>query len=155
MSEIRAIRYSGIHSSNGDQINANSVTRAIENHGLQAMTLTRGRDDLGRVELTAQSTHVSGSEKVALFLQSNFFHNGLEYKSYVGISAYGFTRPQDCQEAEAVAHDEVERDLHALPGAGAPLFDRVYLGDINGDRLPDLLVVMENGAGLVMYQERP
>lgn len=153
MSDIRSVHYAGMHSANGDQINSRAVSATIERHHLQAMHLVEGRDDLGRVQLTARSTHLSGDEKVALYMQTNFFSDGIRYKSYLGVSAFGFCDDQDRGEAEGMARDEVERPLHRLPGADASLPERIYLGDINGDQLPDLLVVMENGAGLVMYQE--
>lgn len=153
MSDIRSVRYAGLHGVGGDQINSSQVQATIERHDLQALQLSEGRDHLDRVRLTARSTHQSGDERVALFLQTEFFSDGLRYHSYLGVSARAFTDDQDRSKAERQARDEVERPLHRLHGANATLPENIYLGDINGDQLPDLLVVMGNGAGLVMYQQ--
>lgn len=153
MSDIRSVRYAGLHGAGGDQINSQNVQEAIEQHDLEAMELHEGRDHLDRVRLTARSTHDSGNEKVALYLQTEFFSDGIRYHSYLGVSARAFTDDQDRSKAERQAREEVERPLHRLHGPNATLPENIYLGDINGDQLPDLLVVMENGAGLVMYQQ--
>lgn len=154
MGKLRPVHFSGIHDSNGDQISDKVVRETLERHPMRKLELTHAFDELERGQIFSQSSFQNPKESVALHLKTDLIHNGLRHQRYLFVSAFAF-KGDNRLSAEQTAQKSEKRETHLLPGQNAALFKEIYVGDINGDRFPDLLVVMQNGAGLVLYQQKP
>ncbi len=151
-SEMTAVSFCGMNPEGrlGDEISSRRVEATLDKFELTPLSLSEGRDYLDRMQTTIRGN----LDGVVVRMQTQQFSDGLRYHSYLELAA---VRPCDGNRdrAESFIDEQVEWPRRHLPerSAAHAFPERAYSGDINDDGLTDILVVLDNGAGLVFYQD--
>jgi len=149
----QAVKFVGIKGEHADQLGKAAVERTLKKHNPEEVTPQSNTDAAGGHQITVATTYQNGSDQIALYLETSAPSEGLKKHYFVNVSAFQ-CEDTSCEDSSQAAKSSIHSGpARRLPGGGhAP--KAVYLGDFNGDGNKDILVVMANGAGLVMYQQK-
>lgn len=142
-----------INFSSGDQLGRVRTQEILGGNEfeLQSLPLNSSQDYLDRTYVNTSSVHMSRGDRVALHARTHWFHDGIEYRLLIKTGAFRCDRTDACVGRAREEADNMDHSNRIVPGNSFPT--AFYLGDLNGDRRPDLLAVLANGTSIVFYQQ--